>query len=357
MKAVAQEAGIICRSIVGDAMHSSTTAEGLLPLLMDGIKKLQPTPHHLTPFHPAVLQAAIRCKRYFIARQLLDQDIYHLSDTGLNATDYLLYHYYGGLVCIALKQYPKALRLLEAAITTPTNVPDAIIVCAWQRYQIISALLTGQAAQFPKHASVACKQGKITGKVDSTDTVGALVKAYLSKKPQVVEKILKEEEVALKNDNLFGLAKQLRDAITTHAIRNMTATYMTLSLASIASEVGLETPEEAANHIYKMISAGDVNATIDEEEGMVKFSDSKRASTVSIADLRKQVNKISKLQSMLVDATRQAKLENRYVASLMRQQEMSSTGPSYAGMSSQLPSSGALAQAEMDMAPDGMGDL
>ena len=86
---------------------------------------------------------AIRCKRYFVARQLLDEDIYHLSDTGLNATDFLLYHYYGGLVCIALKQYPKAPRLLEAAITTPTNVPDAIIVSAWQRYQIITALLTG----------------------------------------------------------------------------------------------------------------------------------------------------------------------------------------------------------------------
>lgn len=69
--------------------------------------------------------------------------MYYLSDTGLNATDFLLYHYYGGLVCIALKQYPKALRLLEAAITTPTNVPDAIIVSAWQRYQIITALLTG----------------------------------------------------------------------------------------------------------------------------------------------------------------------------------------------------------------------
>jgi COP9 signalosome complex subunit 3 len=69
--------------------------------------------------------------------------MYHLSDTGVIATDYLLYHYYGALVYIALKQYPKALRMLEAAITTPTNVPDAIIVCAWQRYQIITALLTG----------------------------------------------------------------------------------------------------------------------------------------------------------------------------------------------------------------------
>ena len=110
--------------------------------------------------------------------------------------------------------------------------------------------------------------------------------------------------------------------------------------------------------LCRMIAAGEINALIDEGEGMVKFTDSKRGATVSIADLRKQVGKISELQSMLVDATRQAKLENRYVANLMRQQEMSSAGPSYGGgMSSQLPSSGALAQAEVDMAPDIMGDF
>jgi hypothetical protein len=109
----------------------------------------------------------------------------------------------------------------------------------------------GHAPQFPKHASAACKQGKITGKADSTDVVGALVKAYLAKKPQVFDKLLKDEEAALKNDNLFGLAKQLREAITTHAIRNMTSTYMTLPLDSIAQEVGLASAADAANHIYK----------------------------------------------------------------------------------------------------------
>lgn len=111
-----------------------------------------------------------------------------------------------------------------------------------------------------------------------------------------------------------------------------------------------------------MIAAGRINALIDEGEGMVKFTDSRRGATVSTADLRQQVGKIAKLQSMLVDATRQAKLENRYVANLMKHQDLNSGGPSYGGgMSSQLPSSGALAhaemQAEMDMSPDMMGDI
>jgi hypothetical protein len=86
--------------------------------------------------------------------------MYYLSDTGIIATDYLLYHYYGGLVHIALKQYPQALRMLEAAITTPTNVPDAIIVCAWQRYQIITALVSGAIAT-NLHAAQVWKESRI----------------------------------------------------------------------------------------------------------------------------------------------------------------------------------------------------
>ena len=57
----------------------------------------------------------------------------------------------------------------------------------------------------------------MTGKANSADMVGSLVKAYLAKKSQVVDKILKDDEMALKNENLFGLAKQLREAITAHA--------------------------------------------------------------------------------------------------------------------------------------------
>jgi hypothetical protein len=59
MKAVAQEAGVICRSIVGDSMANSGSAEALLPQLLQGISKLQPSQHHMTPFHPAVLQAYV----------------------------------------------------------------------------------------------------------------------------------------------------------------------------------------------------------------------------------------------------------------------------------------------------------
>lgn len=96
----------------------------------------------------------IKSKRYALGRKLLDEEIFCLCDTGLIATDYLLYYYYGGLVCAALKEHAKALKLFEMAITIPTSVPDAIIVAAWHRYQIITALSTGLPSCCEKYASI-----------------------------------------------------------------------------------------------------------------------------------------------------------------------------------------------------------
>lgn len=91
-----------------------------------------------------------------MGRQLLNEEIYCLCDTGLIASDYLLYYYYGGLVCTALKEHARALKLFEMAITIPTAVPDAIIIAAWHRYQIITALSQGAllflVATCPCHA-------------------------------------------------------------------------------------------------------------------------------------------------------------------------------------------------------------
>ena len=51
----------------------------------------------------SIVCRCIKSKQYFLARKLLQQDIFCLGDTGLNAADYLLYCYYSALVCIAVK--------------------------------------------------------------------------------------------------------------------------------------------------------------------------------------------------------------------------------------------------------------
>ena len=51
------EAGCIARAFVAHGMASPNAASGALQPLHHGLRKLQPTPEHLTPFHAAYLQA------------------------------------------------------------------------------------------------------------------------------------------------------------------------------------------------------------------------------------------------------------------------------------------------------------
>eukprot|EP00892_Ulva_mutabilis_P007652 jgi/Ulvmu1/5259/UM022_0053.1 len=329
-KVIPAETAAICRALVADTMQDAALAEAVLPTLLKALRKMQPSKEHMTPCHAAVLQASVKCKRYALGRQLLDEEIYCLCDTGLIASDYLLYYYYGGLVCAALKEHAYALKLFEMAITIPTAVPDAIIVAAWHRYQIITALSKGHAATFPRHASPACKNGRSsTGR--ESEVVGLLVKAYLGNKRAALETLMKDEHAYIRGENLTGLVAQMHDQMTTHAIRKMTATYMTLPLAAIASEAGLQGPEQAAKHVFKMIAAGDVNAVIDEGAGMVKFQESGEGALVSLEALQERIGKVADMQRRLVEAARAVRLENKYVGHLLRQDfAAGAAGPSSA---------------------------
>lgn len=103
---------------------------------------------------------------------------------------------------------------------------------------------------FPKHASPACKNGRFASGRES-EVVNLLVKAYLGNKRPVLEKLMKDEQAYIRTEKLSGLVGQMRNQMITHAIRKMTSTYMTLPLAAIASEAGLEGPQEAAKHVFK----------------------------------------------------------------------------------------------------------
>lgn len=54
-------------------------------------------------------------------------------------------------------------------------------------------------------------------------------------------------------------------------IKRLTKTFVTLSLADVASRVGLETPSQAEREIVEMIKAGSIHATISQQDGMVRF--------------------------------------------------------------------------------------
>lgn len=53
----------------------------------------------------------------------------------------------------------------------------------------------------------------------------------------------------------------------------MTKTFLTLSLADVASRVQLSGPSEAEEYILNMIKSGEIFASINQKDGMVVFKD------------------------------------------------------------------------------------
>ncbi|KAJ6886306.1 hypothetical protein NC651_026863 [Populus alba x Populus x berolinensis] len=51
----------------------------------------------------------------------------------------------------------------------------------------------------------------------------------------------------------------------------MSQTYLTISLQDIAKIVQLSSPKEAEMHVLQMIEDGEIYATINQKDGMVRF--------------------------------------------------------------------------------------
>jgi COP9 signalosome complex subunit 3 len=87
---------------------------------------------------------------------------------------------------------------------------------------------------------------------------------------QVAACVVKHEAEYLKDTNL-GLVKQCVESLYKRNIQRLTQTYLTLSLEDIASSVALPAARDAELRILRMIGAGEIHATINQKDGMVRF--------------------------------------------------------------------------------------
>ncbi|XP_034893835.2 COP9 signalosome complex subunit 3 [Populus alba] len=73
------------------------------------------------------------------------------------------------------------------------------------------------------------------------------------------------------SDNNLGLVKQVISSMYKRNIQRLTQTYWTLSVQDIAKNVQLSSPKEAEMHVLQMIEDGEIYATINQKDGMVRF--------------------------------------------------------------------------------------
>ncbi|KAL6539118.1 hypothetical protein OROGR_011767 [Orobanche gracilis] len=114
------------------------------------------------------------------------------------------------------------------------------------------------STSFPKYTSSAAQRNlknfsQFTGKVTELET-------YVQTNKDKFE-----------TDKNLGLVKQVLASMYKRNIQRLTQTYLTLSLQDIATIVQLNSPKVAEMHVLQMIQEGEIYATINQKDGMVRF--------------------------------------------------------------------------------------
>lgn len=252
----------VCKSFKDQVMELQVAIRGVAPL-RTAIRKLQTSYEHLTTLHPDFLLLCLLSKCYKAGISILDDDIFEVDQP----RDLFLYCYYGGMINIGLKRFHKALECLHNVVTAPMTSLNAIAVEAFKKYVLVSLIHNGQVPSFPKYTSGTAQRNL----KNYTQPYIDLANCYVTGKFSELETSIQTNIEKFQADNNLGLVKQVLSSLYKRNIQRLTQTYLTLSLQDIAGAAQLKTPKEAEMHVLRMIQDGEIFATINQKDGMVRF--------------------------------------------------------------------------------------
>lgn len=253
----------VCKRLKDQVVLLEAPMRGIAPLLT-AIRKIQQSSEHLTSLHPDFLLLCLLAKCYKTGLCVLEDDIYEVDQP----KDFFLYCYYGGMICIGQKRFQKALELLHNVVTAPMSTLNAIAVEAYKKYILISLIQLGQfSTNFPKYTSSAAQRNL----KNFSQPYLELANSYSTGKVSELERFVEVNHEKFENGSNLGLVKQVVSSMYKRNIQRLTQTYLTLSLQDIANTVQLNTPKEAEMHVLQMIEDGEIFATINQKDGMVRF--------------------------------------------------------------------------------------
>ena len=247
-----------------------------ISILVRAIRKLQVTPTSLTPVHADLAKLCLMTKCLSPALPFLDTDINLIcKENGqFDAVYLLLYYYYGGCIYSALKKFDRALFFFEVCVTTPTAAVSHIMLEAYKKYQLVGLLVHGDKPKtFKDNFSLPKFTSPLVGKFlkPLCAAYSELVSAYTANNQTELRAVMTKHQEVFIADNNMGLVRQVMSSQVRSSIRRLTRTFITLSLADLATRVGLSSPQEVEAELVSMIQAGSIQARISQQDGMVSF--------------------------------------------------------------------------------------
>ncbi|KAL5105992.1 hypothetical protein TcWFU_000006 [Taenia crassiceps] len=162
----------------------------------------------------------------------------------------------------------KPIDLLDVdndACSIPTPSCSQLLLAAAKRLVIISILHKGEfnIAEYPLF-----RRWKY-----SLEPYMKLEEAFSGSNPADLHEVIEKNSSLFAADRNYGLVKQLFDCHVKHRIRNLTKTFMSLSVKDLAIRAHLDSPEIAEAQLLEMANSKSIFVKIDQRSGCVRFLD------------------------------------------------------------------------------------
>eukprot|EP01006_Ploeotia_vitrea_P024948 TRINITY_DN57750_c0_g1_i1.p1 TRINITY_DN57750_c0_g1~~TRINITY_DN57750_c0_g1_i1.p1 ORF type:complete len:496 (-),score=262.21 TRINITY_DN57750_c0_g1_i1:1470-2936(-) len=309
----------------------------IIPILQQGHR------HLLTPLHSLAVLAGIKAKLYdHVVSQWLSTSYFEIdvpenanekkNSMGLLPRDYLTFHFYAAMAFIGVKRFDSALEMLLIALTAPTSALSRIQIDAYKKYTLVSFLVHGRIRDLPAKITSSAVLSTVAGHAAPYRAlVSQLRKREAS--PNLDEFVAKHAAEFTKDENL-GLVRQACEAAVRNRIKNLTNTYLTLSLEQLAANAGLSSSAVAENMLRGMIEDREIFAHIDQRNGMVVFEENPdlHAGTQMATELHSLIQEAETLTQLVRDADTTLELDPKYIK--QRVKESSAAGGASSASSS-----------------------
>jgi len=302
----------LCHKYAQTIIDKKMYASGIAPLC-HAIEKIQIHPAQLTSIHASLCQLCLLAKNVKPALKFLDKDVTEISrESGrFDAKDYLSYYYYGGMIFTAIKNYDKALYFFEVVVTTPSVAVSHIMMEAYKKFILVSLIFHGKIVNLPAYTSPVLKRYIKPLCQPYLD----LAAVYAQNNPSDLRTTITKHTEVYTRDTNMGLVKQCQTAQIKKNIQRLTKTFLTLSLTDMAYRVQLSDPKDAEKYVLHMIEDGEIFATINQKDGMVRFHDNpeKYNSPNMLLELDKEMQLCIQLDSKLKEMDREISVNPQYV--------------------------------------------
>lgn len=267
-----KQLGNLCRAYVHVSIALRQTKASIRPL-QKALLTLDLPSYQLTPLHACLTLMCVHSQCYFAAMPLVEETMLEMNPEVhfVIVADILKYFYYGGMAFLGMKKYQQALEFFKMAITLPAKQLSLIMVEAYKKYILVSAILFYQPSLELPAATSRLVQRNIK---EYCASYIALVTLQSESEPFTAMRLyLETNPTAFQESGNYGLAKQAVIAVQRHKIQCATHVFSTLSLQDLAKYAGYVDAATTMKDIHLLIREKKINATIDMQNQMITFDE------------------------------------------------------------------------------------